>query len=762
MVKRAFLVSTCTCLLIFGQTRVDYPTQLKRQPNVISDYNGAYTSITKLCSDANAISATASLTVAWKAVTTQTLSCPLQYNGGSIQPAAGQVVTISGALTWPDNQPLCDISLGGSCVFSGTANPRVPVGWFGATCGGVSSHDDAPGINAAFAAIRSAGFGTPIFPGTPGTKSNCWVNSYVPPGNTVFNLVGMSNFNPDLRGVVWNTTLTLGGQVWGVNSADMVIPGWYIRYITVFNTAHDAWASPSADPKAGAVSVILSPASAAGNYHKGDGFYIQSGVDISTTPFNAESGLVATDGNPSTGEVDFQSPLVHSYTNDSMNPFGITNVTSNSVFNIHIDNFTTAPSFTIQVAAPQQCFNCGFDNVTYDGTQDSVFESGTSYNLRITNSHIHMNYAANVGQFFQVSTGMTHTWFINDFMSCTTFGNTSPGISLLAVTEGSGDTEIIGGEWDGNGCSFAGSTYTGFKVIGAKIVLQNVVGQPDFQLEAGGGTGSEVNISDNDITILGATSKTPIFLQTPGLIFARNRITTSTIGAGNYAIQTAGNMAGSKIIDNHVVSLGGQSGLLINTTDNHSLMVRGNDFNSSMATVCLSVDDNGQQTVPLILTDNYCNGFGTDLDFASFAHEFNDSLWPNAFNDAIPYAPATAAIIPFAAISAMATGTEPFIISQSGMNMCAVGAPPAVGGNTLGEFVAQVSGTCQVTIGFNGGGASLGLVAPHKWDCASPKDLTTPGDTLSWFVVAATNNGIEIQGTSVAGDTIQVGPCFLY
>lgn len=73
-----------------GNTRVDYPSQIKNGP-IYSD--AGYPAGTVL-SDICPTTGTLSVTQKWTAMSTQTVNCPLAFNGGLIQPASGQTVTL--------------------------------------------------------------------------------------------------------------------------------------------------------------------------------------------------------------------------------------------------------------------------------------------------------------------------------------------------------------------------------------------------------------------------------------------------------------------------------------------------------------------------------------------------------------------------------------------------------------------------------------------------------------------------------------------
>ncbi|MFZ3343379.1 MAG: hypothetical protein WA213_21050 [Terriglobales bacterium] len=83
-------------------------------------------------------------------------------------------------------------------------------------------------------------------------------------------------------------------------------------------------------------------------------------------------------------------------------------------------------------------------------------------------------------------------------------------------------------------------------------------------------------------------------------------------------------------------------------------------------------------------------------------------------------------------------------------------ATTTVGGASAGQFDSGTTGTCTVTITFNG---ATGLTAPNGWYCAPANDFTTPADSLKQ--TASTTTTATLSGTTVSGDVINFG-CTAY
>lgn len=125
-------------------------------------------SLSQACVVANANSLSLSIVTAWTGLTTQTLTCTLNFMqsavsgtlvsgvpGGIIQPASGQTLTIEYPQASPTQQ-IFDISLGG--VINITVNAgRISAAWFGAIGDGVTNSSAA--MAAAMTLVSTPGVG---------------------------------------------------------------------------------------------------------------------------------------------------------------------------------------------------------------------------------------------------------------------------------------------------------------------------------------------------------------------------------------------------------------------------------------------------------------------------------------------------------------------------------------------------------------------------------------------------------------------------
>ena len=198
-----------------------------------------YSTVGAACTAAAAATATLILTKAWTGMTSQTLGCNIQaYNGGSLQPASGQTVTISGSITAPLVQ-IFDLSLGGSVAITGRI-AQFYTEWWGADRTG--SIDSTAAIQATLtaAAANVTGQSVPVqfLTGTYLCGSITWP--------TGVDLIGQG---PDL-----GTTLRFNGTdntVWfsrSINASTFVVRGFTFDVVStasepsnIFNVATTAF-----------------------------------------------------------------------------------------------------------------------------------------------------------------------------------------------------------------------------------------------------------------------------------------------------------------------------------------------------------------------------------------------------------------------------------------------------------------------------------------------------------------------------------------
>jgi len=163
------LVLLTLAISAFGQTvtQVDYNTQVKNRP-IVSDAGAATFAVA--CARGSG-GATVSVTVAWLNVPTQSCSANLAFNGGSIQPAAGATVTLTGSITAPPNKIL-DYSAGGTVNLSGS---KLSLGvlpqWLGVTGSGANET-----VNLQNALDISVASGKPLYVPT-GTYAMCNIST---------------------------------------------------------------------------------------------------------------------------------------------------------------------------------------------------------------------------------------------------------------------------------------------------------------------------------------------------------------------------------------------------------------------------------------------------------------------------------------------------------------------------------------------------------------------------------------------------------
>ena len=159
----AILGLLCSFLLN-GQTQIDYTTQVKNRP-IVSDAGAATFAVA--CARGSG-GATVSVTKAWLNVPAQSCSANLAFNGGSIQPGSGAVVTLTGAVTAAAVK-IFDYSAGGTVVMTGATVGQVVTQWFGAV--GDGSTYDSSAVQAAITAFGGTGVNVRF----PRTATNIYI-----------------------------------------------------------------------------------------------------------------------------------------------------------------------------------------------------------------------------------------------------------------------------------------------------------------------------------------------------------------------------------------------------------------------------------------------------------------------------------------------------------------------------------------------------------------------------------------------------------
>ena len=131
-----------------AQTLVNYPVQVRNGP-LYSDAGPAGATFQSICAGVGA--GTLAITKQWTGMATQTIGCNVQFFGGLIQPASGQTVAFSRAVSCADLATCFDTSLGGAGSIVLTAGSRATPYNFGAV--GNGSTDDGAAIRSLSAAI---------------------------------------------------------------------------------------------------------------------------------------------------------------------------------------------------------------------------------------------------------------------------------------------------------------------------------------------------------------------------------------------------------------------------------------------------------------------------------------------------------------------------------------------------------------------------------------------------------------------------------
>lgn len=162
MVSNKLVFTALLAIAAAGQ-QIDYNTQLKNKP-ILSDAGASTFAIA--CARGSS-GTTISVTTAWLNVPTQSCSANLEFNGGSIQPASGATVTLTGTITAGAYQ-IFDYSASGTVNLS---SAKLSLGvlpqWLGVTGSGANET-----VNLQRALDISVASGKPLYVPT-GTYSMC-------------------------------------------------------------------------------------------------------------------------------------------------------------------------------------------------------------------------------------------------------------------------------------------------------------------------------------------------------------------------------------------------------------------------------------------------------------------------------------------------------------------------------------------------------------------------------------------------------------
>ena len=189
--KRIILLCMLVAVAVFGQTLVNYPTDVRGGPYA-SDAGPVGKTLPQLCTGAGSLPL--AITQRWNALTTQTIPCLTIGAGGMIQPATSQVVTFSKFPNCPGTEQCFDVSLGGagSILFPQTGpSLHSQVEWFGAVPQNTSGPLNGGAVNVL--AFNAAQLALPHWPicaggGSPPCGTNLTITTgQIKVGNTGIN-----------------------------------------------------------------------------------------------------------------------------------------------------------------------------------------------------------------------------------------------------------------------------------------------------------------------------------------------------------------------------------------------------------------------------------------------------------------------------------------------------------------------------------------------------------------------------------------------
>lgn len=232
---KLIVFSNLVAITLIAQ-QMDYNTQIKNKPGVLSD-TSIYTSFSTACAAALANNLVLSINRTWTSVPTTNCTNVLEFNGGKLQPANGQTVTFK--VQSAPLSTICDISLGGHCIIN-TPDGMIYPQWWGASCAGNPSHDDAPGIQSAINNITSVPSTSIFNAGIVRTSGGCYISSTVTVVNKSMTIRGdgwgsSQNTNPPSG--FWKSMPSLAGlpMLKVTNSQGTIIEG--LRFIGSVNYA---------------------------------------------------------------------------------------------------------------------------------------------------------------------------------------------------------------------------------------------------------------------------------------------------------------------------------------------------------------------------------------------------------------------------------------------------------------------------------------------------------------------------------------------
>ena len=480
-----------------------------------------------------------------------------------------------------------------SCVTANAWVLATPASVF--TCGNNPSHDDVPKIQEIIDSVGKAGGGTIVF-----TGGACWINS-LPHSPTAIGL-WYDNLTLNMYGVVFNSTLPAEphATVFGPLSA------------TSWHDFPKYGMSPAT--RGGTTVTLLNPEDAA-KFKAGDAVYLQSGDVFSGTPFNSEGNIVKSVNG---SELDLMYPLVHNYSNDGVNPYGIADVQSETRYNLVMEGLNSVNGFQVGLISLEQYFHTVFrdwNNSTGPGIMNFVHGDDRDLLLdNVTSSVIDPD-----GRAVSDSDGNgRHRLSRLPFQ-----------LSVDSTGDGESDDDFRGlGKYRDIGRRFSRVLQVGVVFSIHRFERSWSLHRPRYRsqvevrfLDGDSSAGNpETVFSDNTFVLPAISSGRPnMDLGGPGLIFCGNRISSAV--SGYAALVFAGNVDGAQICGNTGTFAG--SGLLFFSAD-HGFTVTGNNLTGpGQSGEGIEVANNGVQTKSPAITGNTLAGFATGIQVDNLANEFN-------------------------------------------------------------------------------------------------------------------------------------------
>lgn len=495
------LLAGCACA-----QQVDYNSQVQNAPGFLSDQQRTpFATVYVAGAAAVASSKVLALTKVWMVTTSGTIPGQIAFNGGVIQPAAGQTVTFT-----VQSAPLatiCDISLGGGCIIYGPNSVIFPA-WWGAkgdATGYTGGTDDTVALQATFNGAPNG----PIGGGAPNIAT------------TISFSYGRYKISNHIVIPAAKNITVIGAGVPNGNSAEA-----YIWQTNANANTFDACTTPPA------------------------GFSVQNmGFDGPAVSFTAGTGSAICLG-ASTGPAVFDSTITHNYFRNT--PNAAIFATSEEGYDIGDNVSTLGNYFFLCAQGATQCDNNRIhDNWIYSQRKAGIYiAKGIDNAIRDNQFYLNGDATNSFGAIVLNSTPSSgsDTSIRNTAITTNSFHANNYDIVLRGTASVSGNTGIIGALISDNTSDL--ENYSGIYVNTAdqvKIISNRISSSsqatlntyPAIDLE---GATDQVTVESNMVTLSSAGTGANYAL------FTGSSTTNTVLGINQFVGQTGRvNLNGSQV-----------------------------------------------------------------------------------------------------------------------------------------------------------------------------------------------------------------------